>query len=82
MSRNQARPGTHVISSGKLLFYSVPISDKICSAILVAIPEMKQQKLFFSTMLVSKGTPYFRSWLLDLVVEEYKIEIDITKEKN
>ncbi|WP_200757082.1 TetR/AcrR family transcriptional regulator [Effusibacillus dendaii] len=38
--------------------------------------------LFFSTMLASKGAPSFRSRFLDLVIEEYKAEVDITKGKN
>jgi AcrR family transcriptional regulator len=38
--------------------------------------------LFFSTMLASKGAPYFRSRFLDLVVEEYKPEVDTTEGKN
>ena len=38
--------------------------------------------LFFSTMLASKGAPYFRSRFLELVVEEYKPEIDTTEGKN
>lgn len=38
--------------------------------------------LFFSTMLASKGAPYFRSRFLDLVIEEYKCEVDIKEGKN
>lgn len=38
--------------------------------------------LFFSTMLASKGAPYFRSRFLDLVVEEYRAEMDEEIEKN
>jgi AcrR family transcriptional regulator len=38
--------------------------------------------LFFSTMLASKGAPYFRSRFLDLVIEEFKAEVDITDGKN
>jgi AcrR family transcriptional regulator len=38
--------------------------------------------LFFSTMLASKGAPYFRSRFLDLVIEEYKSEVDIKEGKN
>ncbi|NHM29920.1 TetR/AcrR family transcriptional regulator [Neobacillus terrae] len=37
---------------------------------------------FFSTMLASKGAPYFRSRFLDLVIEEYKAEVDNTEGKN
>lgn len=33
-------------------------------------------------MLASKGAPYFRSRFLDLVVEEYKPEVDTTDGKN
>ncbi|MBT2656005.1 hypothetical protein J7E81_12310 [Bacillus sp. ISL-18] len=36
----------------------------------------KRHYLFFSTMLASKGAPYFRSRLLDLVVEEFTAEVD------
>lgn len=35
--------------------------------------------LFFSTMLASKGAPYFRSRFLDLVVEEFKAEVETTE---
>jgi len=38
--------------------------------------------LFFSTMLASKGAPSFRSRFLDLVIEEFKVEVDVTKGKN
>jgi AcrR family transcriptional regulator len=38
--------------------------------------------LFFSTMLASKGAPYFRSRFLDLVIEEFKTELDIAAGKN
>jgi AcrR family transcriptional regulator len=38
--------------------------------------------LFFSTMLASKGAPYFRSRFLGLVIEEFKAEVDITNGKN
>ena len=38
--------------------------------------------LFFSTMLASKGAPYFRNRFLELVIEEYKPEIDTLKGKN
>lgn len=38
--------------------------------------------LFFSTMLASKGAPYFRSRFLELIVEEYKPEVDTTEGKN
>lgn len=38
--------------------------------------------LFFSTMLTSKGAPYFRSRFLQLVIDEYKPEVDTTEGKN
>jgi AcrR family transcriptional regulator len=38
--------------------------------------------LFFSTMLASKGAPYFRSRFLEFVVQELKGEEDITEGKN
>jgi AcrR family transcriptional regulator len=38
--------------------------------------------LFFSTMLASKGAPYFRSRFLDLVIEEFKAEVETTEGKN
>lgn len=38
--------------------------------------------LFFSTMLASKGAPYFRSRFHELVVEGFKSEADINKGKN
>jgi AcrR family transcriptional regulator len=38
--------------------------------------------LFFSTMLASKGVPYFRNRFLELVTEEYKAEVDTTTGNN
>ncbi|WP_144549272.1 TetR/AcrR family transcriptional regulator [Bacillus sp. X1(2014)] len=38
--------------------------------------------LFFSTMLASKGAPYFRSRFLDLVIEEFKVEVETTEGTN
>lgn len=38
--------------------------------------------LFFSTMLASKGAPYFRSRFLDLVIEEFKAEVETAEGKN
>lgn len=38
--------------------------------------------LFFSTMLASKGAPYFRSQFLELVAEEYKPEVNTFEGKN
>jgi AcrR family transcriptional regulator len=38
--------------------------------------------LFFSTMLASKGAPFFRHRFLELVIQEYKPEVDITEGKN
>lgn len=38
--------------------------------------------LFFSTMLNTKSASYFRSRFLDLVVQEYKVEVDVTEGKN
>ncbi|WP_462411615.1 TetR/AcrR family transcriptional regulator [Neobacillus sp. Marseille-QA0830] len=38
--------------------------------------------LFFSTMLASKGAPYFRCRFLDLVIEEYQAEVDVTGGNN
>ncbi|NRF96008.1 TetR/AcrR family transcriptional regulator [Paenibacillus frigoriresistens] len=38
--------------------------------------------LFFSTMLNTKSAAYFRSRFLDLVVQEYKTEVDVTEGKN
>jgi AcrR family transcriptional regulator len=38
--------------------------------------------LFFTTMLASKGAPYFRSRFLELVVDEYKPEVNTLEGKN
>lgn len=35
--------------------------------------------LFFSTMLASKGAPYFRNRFLDLVIQEFKVEVETTE---
>ncbi|MDA7027633.1 TetR/AcrR family transcriptional regulator [Bacillus sp. CLL-7-23] len=42
----------------------------------------KNNDLFFSTMLASKGAPSFRSKFLEFLIEEFKDEVDITKGKN
>lgn len=38
--------------------------------------------LFFSTMLASKGAPYFRTRFLELLVDELKIDVNVQKGKN
>ncbi|KIL40954.1 TetR family transcriptional regulator [Gordoniibacillus kamchatkensis] len=38
--------------------------------------------LFFSTMLNTKSAASFRSRFLDLIVQEYKVEVDVTEGKN
>ncbi|SFB63019.1 transcriptional regulator, TetR family [Cohnella sp. OV330] len=38
--------------------------------------------LFFTTMLNTKSAAYFRSRFLDLVVQEYKVEVDVTDGQN
>ncbi|MDO3411615.1 TetR/AcrR family transcriptional regulator [Saccharibacillus sp. CPCC 101409] len=38
--------------------------------------------LFFSTMLNTKSAAYFRSRFLDLVVQEYRVEVDVNEGKN
>lgn len=42
----------------------------------------EQNYLFFSTMLASKGAPYFRSRFLNLVVEEFKADVNNNSGKN
>ncbi|MNC43146.1 hypothetical protein D3C75_919960 [compost metagenome] len=41
-----------------------------------------ENHLFFSTMLNTKSAAYFRSRFLDLVIQEYKVEVDVTEGKN
>jgi AcrR family transcriptional regulator len=43
---------------------------------------LERNYLFFSTMLASKGAPYFRSRFLEFLIEEFKDEVDTTKGKN
>lgn len=38
--------------------------------------------LFFSTMLNTKSAAYFRSRFLDLVIQEYGVEVDVSEGKN
>lgn len=38
--------------------------------------------LFFSTMLNTKSAAYFRSRFLDLVIQEYGVEVDVNEGKN
>jgi AcrR family transcriptional regulator len=51
-------------------------------ATLVFFEYFERNYLFFSTMLASKGAPSFRSRLLELLIEEFKDEVDITEGKN
>lgn len=43
---------------------------------------LESNYLFFSTMLASDGSPYFRSQFLKFNIEEFKKDVDITKGKN
>lgn len=43
---------------------------------------LKNQYLFFSTMLASKGAPSFRRQFHEFLIEEFKDEVDTTKGKN
>ncbi|MBS4178700.1 TetR/AcrR family transcriptional regulator [Lederbergia citrea] len=43
---------------------------------------IKSNYVFFSTMLESKGAPYFRNQFLEFLVEEFKDEVDINTGKN
>jgi AcrR family transcriptional regulator len=43
---------------------------------------LESHSLFFSTMLASKGAPSFRSQFHDLLIEEFKAEVDTTAGKN
>lgn len=43
---------------------------------------LKNNYLFFSTMLASEGAPYFRSRFVQHNIEEFKKDVDITKGKN
>ncbi|MGG4220179.1 TetR-like C-terminal domain-containing protein [Paenibacillus jamilae] len=38
--------------------------------------------LFFSTMLVSKGAPYFRTRFLEFMMDELREEVDMNEERN
>ncbi|WP_336773557.1 TetR/AcrR family transcriptional regulator [Paenibacillus sp. MMO-58] len=41
-----------------------------------------ENHLFFTTMLNTKSAAFFRSQFLDLVVQEYKVEVEVTEGKN
>jgi AcrR family transcriptional regulator len=43
---------------------------------------LEKNYLFFSTMLASKGAPYFRSRFVEFLIKEFKDEVDITKGRN
>ncbi|WP_028401556.1 TetR/AcrR family transcriptional regulator [Ectobacillus panaciterrae] len=49
---------------------------------LIWFEYLESHYLFFSTMLVSKGAPSFRSQFLAFLIEEFKDEVDITEGKN
>ncbi|WP_206921962.1 TetR/AcrR family transcriptional regulator [Alicyclobacillus suci] len=40
---------------------------------------LERNYLFFSTMLASKGAPYFRNRFVEFLIEEFKDEVDTTK---
>ncbi|MBT2758056.1 TetR/AcrR family transcriptional regulator [Mesobacillus foraminis] len=42
----------------------------------------ESNSVFFTTMLDSKGAPLFRSRFLELVIEETKVDVDVTAGKN
>lgn len=42
----------------------------------------EQNYAFFSTMLASKGAPFFRNRFLELIIDEFQDEVDNTKGKN
>ncbi|OQP17941.1 TetR/AcrR family transcriptional regulator [Geobacillus zalihae] len=42
----------------------------------------ERHQLFFSTMLSSKGAPFFRNRFLRLVIEEFKPDVDTSSGKN
>lgn len=48
------------------------------NATLIWFEYFESNYLFFSTMLASKGAPYFRSRFLDLLLELFKKEVDVT----
>lgn len=43
---------------------------------------LESHYLFFSTMLASKGAPYFRNQFLNFLIEEFKDEVNIKEGKN
>ncbi|MEQ2528424.1 TetR/AcrR family transcriptional regulator [Bacillaceae bacterium CLA-AA-H227] len=43
---------------------------------------LESNYLFFSTMLVSEGAPYFRNRFLKFNIEEFRKDVDITTGKN
>jgi AcrR family transcriptional regulator len=49
---------------------------------LIWFEYLESNYLFFSTMLASKGAPYFRSQFIEFLIEEFKDEVDITEGKN
>lgn len=51
-------------------------------ATLVFFEYFERNYLFFSTMLASKGAPSFRNRFLEFLIDEFKDEVDPTKEEN
>ncbi len=43
---------------------------------------LQSNYLFFSTMLASKGAPYFRNQFIEFLIEEFKDEVDVARGKN
>ncbi|MDL5039634.1 TetR/AcrR family transcriptional regulator [Heyndrickxia coagulans] len=75
----------------KLIEEHIDMLQKLCEDIAdmsftdgewVWFDYFEKNYLFFSTMLESKGAPYFRTRFLQLVIEELKGEVDAAEEKN
>jgi AcrR family transcriptional regulator len=51
-------------------------------ATLIFCEHFESNYSFFSTMLASKGAPYFRNRFLDFLLEEFRKEVNSTEGKN
>lgn len=49
---------------------------------VICFEYFERHYLFFSTMLVSEGAPYFRNRYLAFLIKDFRAEVDITQGKN
>ncbi|AKG36314.1 TetR/AcrR family transcriptional regulator [Paenibacillus durus] len=71
---------SHINELGEMCEWACEMDWK--DATLVFFEYFGRNYLFFSTMLASKGAPFFRSRFLQFLIQAFKDEVDLTKEES